>query len=171
MAASTISFRLCGGILVAMPTAMPVEPLTRRLGMRVGRTTGSLLAFIEVRNEIDRFLFDVREHFLGDFREARLGIPHGCGRVAIDRAKISLAVDKRIAHVEILREADKGVVDRRIAVRMILAKHFADDLGALAIGRVEVSPNSYMPKRMRRWTGFKPSRTSGRARPMITLMA
>ena len=32
MVASTISVRLCGGILVAMPTAMPSEPLTIRLG-------------------------------------------------------------------------------------------------------------------------------------------
>ena len=39
--ASTISFRLCGGMLVAMPTAMPVEPLTSRLGKRAGITVGS----------------------------------------------------------------------------------------------------------------------------------
>ena len=41
MVASTISVRLCGGILVAMPTAMPDEPLTSRFGTRVGRTSGS----------------------------------------------------------------------------------------------------------------------------------
>ena len=39
MAADT-SFRLCGGMFVAMPTAMPLEPLTRRLGSFDGRTTG-----------------------------------------------------------------------------------------------------------------------------------
>ena len=39
--ASTTSFRLCGGMLVAMPTAMPPEPLTSRLGSRLGRTSGS----------------------------------------------------------------------------------------------------------------------------------
>ena len=39
--ASTISPRLCGGMLVAMPTAMPAEPLISRLGMRAGRTSGS----------------------------------------------------------------------------------------------------------------------------------
>ena len=39
---STTSVRLCGGMLVAMPTAMPAEPLTRRFGIRVGRTTGSV---------------------------------------------------------------------------------------------------------------------------------
>ncbi len=39
--ASMISVRLCGGMLVAMPTAIPEEPFTSRLGTRVGRTSGS----------------------------------------------------------------------------------------------------------------------------------
>ncbi len=41
MAASTTSRRLWGGMLVAMPTAMPLEPLTSRLGNRLGSTRGS----------------------------------------------------------------------------------------------------------------------------------
>ena len=40
--ASTTSPRLCGGTLVAIPTAMPEEPLMSRLGMRAGSTTGSV---------------------------------------------------------------------------------------------------------------------------------
>jgi hypothetical protein len=39
--ASTISLKLCGGILVAMPTAMPSDPLTSRFGNRAGSTDGS----------------------------------------------------------------------------------------------------------------------------------
>ncbi len=39
--ASTTSPRLCGGMLVAMPTAMPEDPFTSRLGARVGSTAGS----------------------------------------------------------------------------------------------------------------------------------
>ncbi len=39
--ASITSARLCGGMLVAMPTAMPAEPLMSRFGMRAGRTVGS----------------------------------------------------------------------------------------------------------------------------------
>ena len=35
------SRRLWGGMLVAMPTAMPEEPLTSRLGILDGRTVGS----------------------------------------------------------------------------------------------------------------------------------
>ena len=36
------SVRLCGGILVAIPTAIPVDPLTSRLGNLDGRTVGSM---------------------------------------------------------------------------------------------------------------------------------
>jgi hypothetical protein len=42
MSAVQTSDRLCGGMLVAMPTAIPVAPFTSRLGMRAGSTTGSL---------------------------------------------------------------------------------------------------------------------------------
>ena len=41
MVASMTSPRLWGGMLVAIPTAMPCEPLTRMLGNRAGRTVGS----------------------------------------------------------------------------------------------------------------------------------
>ena len=41
IAASTISRKLCGGMFVAIPTAIPLAPLTRRFGMRDGSTTGS----------------------------------------------------------------------------------------------------------------------------------
>ena len=41
IAPSETSRRLCGGMLVAMPTAMPAEPLTSRLGKRAGRMVGS----------------------------------------------------------------------------------------------------------------------------------
>ena len=39
--ASMTSPRLCGGMLVAMPTAMPPAPLTKRFGNFAGRTVGS----------------------------------------------------------------------------------------------------------------------------------
>ena len=38
---STTSFKLCGGIFVAIPTAIPALPFTRRFGKRLGRTVGS----------------------------------------------------------------------------------------------------------------------------------
>ncbi len=41
MSPSTTSLRLWGGMLVAIPTAIPDEPFTSRFGTLVGSTTGS----------------------------------------------------------------------------------------------------------------------------------
>ena len=35
------SVKLCGAILVAIPTAIPEPPLTNKFGIRVGKTVGS----------------------------------------------------------------------------------------------------------------------------------
>ena len=40
--ASIVSPRLCGGMFVAIPTAIPDEPLTSRFGNRAGIASGSL---------------------------------------------------------------------------------------------------------------------------------
>ena len=40
--AAQSSLRLCGGMFVAIPTAIPLAPLSSRFGMRAGSTTGSL---------------------------------------------------------------------------------------------------------------------------------
>ena len=39
--AEITSPKWCGGIFVAIPTAIPVAPLTRRFGIRDGKTSGS----------------------------------------------------------------------------------------------------------------------------------
>ena len=41
-AASMTSKRLWGGMLVAIPTAIPEEPFTKRLGTLAGSTEGSV---------------------------------------------------------------------------------------------------------------------------------
>ena len=43
MVLSIASPRLCGGMFVAMPTAIPAEPFTRRFGNLVGSTRGSVV--------------------------------------------------------------------------------------------------------------------------------
>ena len=58
--------RLCGGMLVAMPTAMPAEPLISRFGMRAAGSAVPLRTVV-VRAEIDGFLVDVGQQ-LGRWR-------------------------------------------------------------------------------------------------------
>ena len=128
-----VSVRLCGGMLVAMPTAMPDEPLTSRFG-NFGRQHRRLpLLAVVVRDEVDRFLVDVGGQLVGDALEPAFGVAHGRGVVAVDRAEVALAVDQRVAQRERLRHAHEGVVDREVAVRVVLAHHVADHPGALHV--------------------------------------
>ena len=52
-----------------------------------------MFATIVVRAEIDGFFFDIRQHFVGDFRHADFGITHGRGTVAVNRTEVALTVD------------------------------------------------------------------------------
>ena len=97
MVASTISVRLCGGMLVAMPTAMPFDPLTSRFGMRAGRTVWLGCRCRQSWGEIDGVFVEVVEQRRGDAGQFGFGVTVGRRRVAIDRAEISLPIDQRIA--------------------------------------------------------------------------
>ena len=95
---------------------------------------------VVVGREVDGVRVDVAEHLRGELGQPRLGVPHGGGRIVVDRAEVALAVDQRLAHGEVLREAHERVVDRRVAVRMEVAHHAADDVRALAVGPVGLQP-------------------------------
>jgi hypothetical protein len=105
---------------------MPAEPLTRRFGMPGRQDLGLLQPVVEVGGEADGVLVDVRQQLHRDRRQARLGVPIGRRRVAVDGAEVPLAVDQRVAQGEVLHHAHERVVDRRVAVRVVLAEHVAD---------------------------------------------
>ena len=97
-----------------------------------------LLGAVVVLAEVDGVLVDVLEQRMRDLGEAHLGVAHGRRRIAVDRAEIALPVDERHAHGEFLRHADERVVDRLVAVRMVLADDVADDARRLAVRLVPV---------------------------------
>ena len=75
--------------------------IDQQIGNAGGKDFGLEFAFVVVGAEIDGFLVDVFEQRGGDAREPGFGVPHGRGRIAIDRAEVALAIDQRIAHGEI----------------------------------------------------------------------
>ena len=81
---------------------------------------------VVVRAEVDRVGIDVAEQFCRDRRQAGLGIAVRSSRVAVDVAEVALWVDEGVAQGELLRHPHKGVVDRRVAVRMEALHHLAD---------------------------------------------
>jgi hypothetical protein len=73
-----------------------------------------------------------------DARHAHLGVAHRRRRVAVHRAEVALPVHQHVAHRERLRHAHDGVVDRGVAVRVVLTDDVADDAGRLLVGLVPV---------------------------------
>ena len=171
--ASTTSVRLCGGMLVAMPTAMPDEPLTSRFGSRVGSTERLVLLAVVVRARSRRSPCRCRRAARAAiFARRHLGVAHRPRRVAVDRAEVALAVDQQVAQREVLRHAHERVVDRRVAVRVVLADARRRRCARTSCtGGSRRCSASCIANRTRRCTGFRPSRTSGSARPTITLIA
>jgi len=110
-----------------------VRETTRQHDRLVGRA-------VIVRPEVDGVLVDAAQQSLGDRGEARLGVTHGGGVIAVDVAEVALALDQRIADGEFLGETHQRVVDRLVAVRVILADHVADDARALLEGAVGIEP-------------------------------
>ena len=129
----SISVRLCGGMLVAMPTAMPERAVDQQVRQPRRQDRRLHLLAVVVRDEVDRLLVDVGEQLAGDLLQAALGVPVGRRRVAVDRAEVALPVDQRVAQREVLGHAHQRVVDRAVAVRVVLAEHVADDARALHV--------------------------------------
>ena len=147
----------------------------RAVHEQVGNGAGDrrlLGGFVVVRDEVDGLLVEVRHHALGERLQPRLGVAHRRGRIAVDRAEVPLAVDQRIAHVEVLRHAHQRVVDRRRR-RAGGSCPSPRRRSSRTCGRPRVAarPIAVIAYSTRRCAGFRPSRTSGSARPMMTLMA
>ena len=92
-----------------------------------GKDGGLGERLVEVRDEVHRLLVDIGVHQLSLWRQADLRVAHRRGRVAVERAEVSLSVHERDAEREVLRHARHGLVYRGVAVRMVLAHRLADD--------------------------------------------
>ena len=95
-----------------------------------------LQGLVVVRDEVDRVLLEIAQELVGDALHADFGVTHRRSAVAVDGAEVAVAVHQRHAQRERLGHADDRVVDGRIAVRMVLADHFAHHAGRLHVLRV-----------------------------------
>ena len=97
------------------------------------------LLVVVVRLEVDGVLVDVADHLHGQRSHLALGVSHGGRAVIALGTEVALTLDQLVAHGPRLGQTHQGVVDGRVAVRMILAHDVADDTGTLvpaAVGTV-----------------------------------
>ena len=75
-----------------------------------------------------------------DKRVTGEAVPHGGWRVVARRAEVSLPVDQRVAQRPRLRHPDQGVVDRRVAVRVVVTHRLGDRPRRLGVAAVRAEP-------------------------------
>jgi hypothetical protein len=127
-------------MLVAIPTAIPLEPLTRRLGTRAGSTRGSTCRSSKLGAKSTVSLSMSASSSVASGARPGFGVAVGRRAVAVDGAEVPLPVHQRVAEGEVLHHADEGVVHRGVAVRVVLAQHVADHGGALPVAAVGGEP-------------------------------
>jgi hypothetical protein len=108
------------------------RPVQKQVGKFRGQHFWLFVRPVIVRLEVDGILVDVEHHLFGDAGELCFRVTIGRRRVAVDRTKVSLAFHQRITQRKILGHADHGVIDRRVAMRVVLAKHVTDHVRAFA---------------------------------------
>jgi protease I len=101
---------------------------------------GLFLLAVVGRVEIDSALVEPGHQPDRGLGQPRFGIAVGGGIIPVDVPEIALPFDQRIAQREILGEPDHCIVDRLVAVRMVLADHVADHAGRFleGVGGVEL---------------------------------
>ena len=111
--------------------AAPVDQQVREPRRQHRRLLG--LPVIGV-DEVDGVLVDPRQQMHRQRRKATLCVPHRRRTiVGVGAAEVAVAVDQGVAQREALGHAGQGVVDRRVAMGVVVAHHVADDLGALDV--------------------------------------
>ncbi len=136
MRPSTTSVKLWGGMLVAIPTAMPAAPFTSKFGMRAGKTTGccSDSSKLGMKSTVSLSMSRSISIAMADRRASVYRI--AAGRVSVHAAEIAVPVHQRITKRKVLRHPHHGVVNGRVAVRMVFTHDVADDTGRLAVGPI-----------------------------------
>ena len=100
-------------------------------GSRENRRLGA--CFVIIWDEIDRVLVHVGHQRGAEMRHTRFGVTHRRGRIAFDRAEVTLAVDERFTHRPRLRHVDERRINHRFAVRMIISAGVTANLRAFAM--------------------------------------
>ena len=98
----------------------------QQIGETAGQNTGFFPAFVEVGIPVDGVLVDVTEHFVRKLGHSGLGITVSRSRVTVHRTEVTVAVHQHIAHGEILSQTHHGIIDRAVAMGVVLTKHITD---------------------------------------------
>ena len=129
-------FQVVGGDVGGHAHGDAAGPVHQQVGEPGRQDPGLFPALVEVGIPVHRVLFDVPEHFVGDFGQPGLRIPVGGGGIPVHGTEVAVAVYQHIAHGEVLGQTDHGVIDAGVSVGVVLAQHLAYGGGGLLKGFV-----------------------------------
>ena len=109
----------------------PAGTVCQKVREGSGQNNGFFQRAVIVRAEIDSVFVQPVQHRLGHDGQARFGVTRGRRVIAIDVAEVTLTVHQRIANGKVLRQTRHRVIDRGVAVRVIVAHHVAGNFGRL----------------------------------------
>ncbi len=99
--------------------------VNNQIGDSCGQDHGFIRCFIKIQDKINSFFINISKHLLRKFCKPCLCISVCCWRVSINRAKVSLTINKYVTHVKILGKSHKGIIDCGISMRMVSLQHFS----------------------------------------------
>ena len=108
----------------------------QKVGETAGQHPGLFPGLVEVGVPVDRIFVNIPEHLIGELRHSCLGVAVSSGGVAVHGAEVAVTVHQHIAHGKVLGKTDHGVVNRAVAMGMVLTKHVTDAGGGLLKGLV-----------------------------------
>ena len=109
----------------------PAGAVRQKVRERCGQNNGFFQRAVIVRAEVDGVFIQTVQHRLGHDSQPRLGVTRRSRVIAVDVAEVTLTIHQRIAHGKVLRQTRHRVIDRGVAVRVIVAHHVAGNLGGL----------------------------------------
>ena len=127
------------------PDGDPAGAVDEQVRERGGEDLGLGLGVVVVRDEVDGVFVQPADHEQRGLGHPRLGVAGRRGAV-VERPEVAVAVDEGEPHGERLGHPDQGVVDRLVAVRVVLAHDLADDPLALDVGAVGAQPQLAHPE-------------------------
>ena len=93
-----------------------------------------LQTVIEVGHHRNDVLIKIAHHFIGNLIKTRFGITVCSCAVTVNRTKVSVSLNQRIAHREVLRHTNHCAVNSRVTVRVIATEYVTNGGCRLAEG-------------------------------------
>ena len=98
----------------------------KKLGEFGRKHRGFHIGFVKGRNHIHSIFLDILQHLFGDTLQTALGVTARSRRVAVSSTEVTLRFDQPLTQTEILPQTHQCIVDRRIAVRVVITHNFTD---------------------------------------------